>query len=250
LESRLRTGAIKFVYLVPTFQNPTGRTMPLERRQAVAELIRKYHILLVEDDPYSALRYRGEALPPIKQLAPEQVIYISTLSKVFAPGLRIGFCVAPESLRKWLVIVKQGIDLHTSTLGQALACEYIAGGHLQAHLPNIISLYRPKQEAMLSALENHFPKSFHWSRPEGGMFIWVQGPDGLDTVEVYHRAVERNVAFVPGRYFYSNADKGLETLRLNYTMADEPTLRRAIAVLADVFRSSGSRYRTSEHDVL
>src|SRR4030042_2008604 len=135
LEAALRRQKIKFVYLVPTFQNPTGRTLPLDRRLEIAGLIRKYNALLVEDDPYRALRYRGDPLPPIKSLAPEQVVYIGTMSKVLAPGLRVGYCIAPEALRKWLVIVKQGIDLHTGTLSQALAPEYLSGGHLQTHLP-------------------------------------------------------------------------------------------------------------------
>src|SRR5205085_8979443 len=143
----------KFVYLVPTFQNPTGRTLPLARRQQVAKIIQEHNTLLVEDDPYSDLRYQGNPVPPIQQFALEHVVYVSTLSKTFAPGLRIGFCVAPPLIRQWLVIVKQGVDLHTSTYNQALAAEYLAGGYLQRHLPNIINLYRPKQQAMLQALD-------------------------------------------------------------------------------------------------
>ncbi|MCB0186656.1 MAG: PLP-dependent aminotransferase family protein, partial [Caldilineaceae bacterium] len=135
LEAALRTESIKFLYLVPTFQNPTGRTLSIERRQAIAALLQEYGVLLVEDDPYRDLRYRGEALPPIKHFAPEHVVYVSTLSKTFAPGLRIGFCVAPKAVHRWLVITKQGVDLHTSTLNQALAAEYLAGGYLQQQLP-------------------------------------------------------------------------------------------------------------------
>lgn len=234
LESALIHNDIKFIYLVPTFQNPTGRTLTLERRMAVARLIQKHDTLLVEDDPYSALRYRGADLPSIKSLAPDHVIYVGTLSKVLAPGLRIGFSVAPEALRKWLVIVKQGIDLHTNTLGQALATEYLNGGHLQRHLPGILSLYKPRQEAMLAAISRFFPDSFDWSKPEGGMFIWCQGPAGTDMEAVYKRAVDRKVAFVPGRYFYARPDQGGETLRLNYTMSDERTLWQAIEILGEV----------------
>ena len=162
------------------------------------------------------------------------MIYVSTLSKVFAPGLRIGFCVAPPPIRKWLVIVKQGIDLHTNTLSQALATEYIIGQHLQDHLPKIIALYAPKQQAMLAAMERFFPTGFAWSRPEGGMFIWAVGPEGYDMVDLYHKAVARNVAFVPGTYFYAGQGQGMETMRLNFTMADEDTLTRAIQTLAEV----------------
>ena len=234
LEANLASGKIKFVYLVPTFQNPTGRTIPLERRREIAAIITRYNALLVEDDPYGSLRYRGRDIPPIKTLAPENVVYISTLSKVFAPGLRIGFCHAPAQIRKWLVIVKQGIDLHTSTFNQALAAEYIAGGFLERHLPKIIDLYRPRQEAMLSALDDYFPDDFRWSRPEGGMFLWVEGPQGFDMEDMYWKAVKRNVAFVPGKYFYTSQDEGIETMRLNYTMTDEKTINASIKILSEV----------------
>ena len=243
LEAALRQQKIKFIYLVPTFQNPTGRTLSMARRKAVAHLIQKYDALLVEDDPYSALRYRGDHLPPIKSLARDHVVYVGTLSKIFAPGLRIGYCVAPEPLRKWMVIVKQGIDLHTGTLGQALAAEYLSGDHLQSHLPKIIALYNPRQEAMLAAMERYFPPDFNWSRPEGGMFIWAHGPLGMDMAAVYTKAVARKVAFVPGQYFYAQPGQGLETLRLNFTMTDERTLKRAVAVLGDVLRDESSSLR-------
>ncbi len=234
LEANLASGKIKFVYLVPTFQNPTGRTIPLERRREIAAIITRYNALLVEDDPYGSLRYRGRDIPPIKTLAPENVVYISTLSKVFAPGLRIGFCHAPAQIRKWLVIVKQGIDLHTSTFNQALAAEYIAGGFLERHLPKIIDLYRPRQEAMLTALDDYFPDGFRWSRPGGGMFLWVEGPKGFDMEDIYWKAVKRNIAFVPGKYFYTSQDEGIETMRLNYTMTDEKTNNASIKILSEV----------------
>jgi len=238
LEKVLDGGGVKFIYLVPTFQNPTGRTIPLGRRKEIAAIIKAHNALLVEDDPYGSLRYRGEDVPTLKSLAPENVVYISTLSKVFAPGLRLGFCVPPEQIRNWLVIVKQGTDLHSSTFNQALAAEYIAGGYLARHLPNIINLYRPKQEAMLSALDSYFPDQFSWSRPEGGMFIWAEGPPGLDMEKLYWKAVEKNVAFVPGKYFYSSPGEGIETMRLNFTMTDEKTIDRSIKTLADVISSS------------
>lgn len=236
LERVLKNNDVKFIYLVPTFQNPTGRTIPLLRRIRIAEIIQKYHALLIEDDPYSPLRYRGEAIPTIHSLAPDNVVYISTLSKVFAPGLRIGFCIAPESIRNWLVIAKQGVDLHTGTFNQALAAEYIAGGFLDRQLPKILEHYAPRQEAMLTALDDHFPRGFTWSKPDGGMFIWLMGPKGLDMEEIYAKAIERNVAFVPGKFFFTDKEEGLETARLNYTMADEATINRAITILADIVK--------------
>lgn len=236
LEEVLKNNKIKFIYTVPTFQNPTGRSLSLERRKKIANIIIKYGALLVEDDPYSNLRYTGEAVPAIRTFAPDNVLYITTLSKVLAPGLRIGVCVAPEVISRWMVITKQGVDLHTSTFSQAIAAEYIGGGYLEEQLPNIIELYRPKHAAMLSALDRFFPESFTFSRPEGGMFIWAEGPSGLDLEKVYPKAIERNVAFVPGKYFYTEQGEGLATMRLNFTMNEVPVIESAIELLGGVLK--------------
>ena len=243
LEVALERQAIKFVYLIPTFQNPSGRTLPLRRRRAIADLIQRFDSLLVEDDPYGDLRYRGAPIAPIKTLAPDHVVYISTLSKVFAPGLRVGFCLAPPRIRQWLVLAKQGVDLHTSTFNQALAAEYLAGGHLNRHLPRIIALYRPRQEALLEAMQGSLPEAFTWSKPDGGMFVWVQGPRGMDMEVMNQRAIVRHTAFVPGNHFYARPGEGRETLRLNYTMANEAMLKRAVAVLGEVFSDARVRRR-------
>jgi 2-aminoadipate transaminase len=234
LDRLLGRERVKFVYLIPNFQNPTGRTLAGDRRRALAEILIRRNVLLVEDDPYGDLRYRGTPLPPVQTLAPEHVVYCGSMSKIFAPGLRVGYVVAPEPIRRWMVLAKQGIDLHTSTLTQALASEYIAGGFLDRHLPDILGIYRPKQEAMLLALDRHMPPAWRWTRPDGGMFIWLEGPDGTDTEALYHRAVERGVAYVPGRFFFTEPGEGNATMRLNYTMSDAPTLDRAVGLLAGV----------------
>ena len=236
----LAAGAVKFVYLVPTFQNPTGRTIPLKRRQEIAEIISRHGALLIEDDPYSDLRYRGNPLPPIKSMAPDNVVYISTFSKILAPGLRIGFAAAPRLIREWLVRVKQGTDLHTGTLAQALAAEYLGAGHLDRQLPRIRSIYGPRQTAMLDALAAFFPENVRWSRPEGGMFLWAEGPAGMDMEAVYHRAVMRNTAFGPGKYFFAHPGEGGHTMRLNYTMSDESQIRAAVKILGEEL-ARGSR---------
>lgn len=234
LDSLLEAEAVKFVYLVPTFQNPTGRTLSLARRREVAEILQRRGALLIEDDPYSDLRYVGERVPPIRAFAPDHVIYASTLSKTFAPGLRVGFCVAPDNaIRRWLVIARQGVDLHTSTLAQALSSEYIAGGHLERQLPRILGLYGPRREAMLAALASHLPEGFRWTRPQGGMFIWVEGPPGLDAERLNDRCLARGVAFVPGKFFFAAEGPGSATLRMNFTAADGETIARAIGVIAD-----------------
>lgn len=237
LEKILKNEDVKFIYLVPTFQNPTGKSIPQERRIEISKIIEKYDALLLEDNPYSSLRYRGESIKPISSLIPDNAIYISTLSKIFAPGLRLGYFVAPELIRKWLTLAKQGIDLHTSSLNQALAAEYLCGGHLKKQISKIIDLYRPKQEAMLNALEKYMPEEYTWTKPEGGMFIWVEGPKHLDMKEINLEAIKRGIAFVPGEVFYSDDNRGKNTLRLNFTMIDPITIEKAIIKLAKLFKS-------------
>lgn len=236
LEKVLRRCQVKFIYLVPTFQNPTGRTIPMKRRMRIAEIIQSHGALLVEDDPYSDLRYRGEPIPPIKSFAPDHVVYIGTLSKILAPGLRVGFCVAPDPIRDWLVKVKQATDLHTGTFAQAISNEYLTCGYLDHHLPRILSMYRPKQTAMLTAMENHFPGNVRWSRPEGGMFIWAEAPEGVDMEAVYHESILRNVAFVPGKHFYAPGMKETSGMRLNFTMSTEADIEKAIKTLGEVLK--------------
>ncbi len=236
MEAVIKEHRPKMVYLVPTFQNPTGRTVPLERRQRIAAIAQATDTLIIEDDPYGQLRYRGEFVTPIAAMAPEHVVYCGSFSKVFAPGLRVGFYIAPQLVEEWLVRAKQGVDLHTSSFSQALAAEFVAGGYLKEHLPKIIELYRPKQEAMLTAMDEFFPQSFTWSQPEGGMFIWAEGPPGMDALKLYDEAINNQVAFVPGRYFYTEEGAGSNTLRLNFTMVDEATIRAAIERLATAMK--------------
>ncbi len=236
LENVLKNNRIKFIYLVPTFQNPAGLTLSLQRRPVIADILRRYDALAIEDDPYSELRYSGQSVLPLWTFAPERVIYLGTFSKIFSPGLRIGYYIAPAEVQTAMLKAKQGVDLNTSTLGQALAAEYLSGGHLDRQLPKIIDLYRPRQKAMLDALADFFPAGFSWSKPEGGMFIWAEGPKGLDTEKLYYKAIEANVAYVPGRFFFFRDDQGLNTMRLNFTMSSETVIREAIERLAGVIR--------------
>lgn len=234
LDRILAQNEVSLVYLVPTFQNPTGRTLPLERRKAIAEIVRRHDVLLLEDDPYSALRYVGEQQPPIHAFAPEQTVYTSTFSKILSPGLRLGFTVAPKALSRWLVIAKQGVDLHTNTFGQAIAAEYLEGGHLKGHLPRILELYAERRTAMLAALDECFPPGYRWTEPEGGMFVWVQGPEDVDAEELYDRCIDRMVAFVPGKFFYiADVPGAAATLRLNFTNVDEATIEQAVGVIGE-----------------
>jgi len=223
-------------YLMPTFQNPSGRTMSLLRRQQIAALLQRSSGLMIEDDPYSALRFDGSPLPALISLCPEKVVYLGTLSKVFAPGMRIGFCIAPAQLFPWLVKAKQGTDLHTSTLAQALASEYVNSGSLDLQIPKILSLYRTRRDAMQQALAMHFPSCFTWSRPEGGMFFWLQGPPGFDAQQMLPCALQAKVAYVAGNAFSPHADADcLRSLRLNFTLPNEDQISQGIARLANIF---------------
>ena len=151
--------------------------------------------------------------------------------------MKIGFYAAPKFLREWLVLVKQGVDLHTSTFNQALAAEYLEGDYLAAHLPRIIDIYKPRQRAMLDALTRMLPRGFSCAPSDGGMFLWVTGPRGFKALSLYDKAIENGVAFVPGQFFYTNPEEGLETMRLNYTMADEATIETGIKKLTDAIRA-------------
>ncbi|MFH1195584.1 MAG: PLP-dependent aminotransferase family protein [bacterium] len=236
MEDILKLYPVKFIYTIPTFQNPSGKTIGIKRREQIAGNIKKYGALLIEDDPYSALRYKGEPVATIKSLAPENVIYVSTISKIFAPGMRIGFYVAPEIIGRWLVIAKQGIDLHACTYTQALAAEYLSGGYVPKQVEKIKKIYAPKLQTMLNSLEEYFPDDFKWSKPEGGMFLWVEGPKGMDMEKVYPKAIEKGIGYVPGKFFFPNPGDGLETMRLNFTNVSEEQIRYAIKTLAEVLK--------------
>lgn len=236
LEEVLKNNKIKFVYTVPTFQNPSGKTIKLKRREQIAEIIKRYDALLVEDDPYSALRYSGEPLPTIKSMAPDNVVYVSTFSKIFAPGLRLGYFVAPESFGRWMVIVKQGVDLNTCTFTQALASEYLIGGYLPKQMEKTIAIYKPKLNVMINAIEDYFPKGFKWVKPDGGMFLWVEGPKGLDMEQVCFETIKKKVGFVAGKFFYPDPNDGIETMRLNFTNVSAEQIIYAMKTIAEVVK--------------
>ncbi len=212
----------RFLYTVATFQNPTGVTMSLERRHALLDIAERYGLPIVEDDPYGELRYSGETLPSISALdiarhgEPRHVLYTSTFSKLLAPGLRVGWVIAPEEVRRRIVQVKQGIDLHTGSLAQGIAYEACRDGLLDRTIPKIRDLYQARRDAMLAELAATMPTGVRWTKPDGGMFLWVTLPAGKDATELLARAIERHVAFVPGSSFHANGG-GENTLRLNFS---------------------------------
>ncbi len=228
---------VKFVYTVSTFQNPMGVTMSVERRERLVELAREYDFLIVEDGPYSELRYSGEPVPPIKHFDHEgRVIYLGTFSKILAPGFRLGWVAAhPHFIRK-MEIAKQAVDLCTNTLAQVIAWKYVEDGYLDRHIPRIVEFYRPRRDAMLEALEEYMPEGVEWTKPDGGMFIWVTLPEGIDTKLMMEKAVAKGVAYVPGEAFFAHRDVK-NTMRLNFTYVPEEKIREGVKRLAEVIEA-------------
>jgi DNA-binding transcriptional MocR family regulator len=221
-----RAHGAKVAYLIPTFQNPTGRTMPAERRAAVAEAAAQAGLWLVEDDPYSALRLEGEDVDLLAASAPERTIVIQTLSKVLSPGLRIGYLRAPKALYGPLTVAKQAADLHTSTVAQMAAERWLASHDLGAHIRSLGAHYRPRRDALLAGLEEHLPAGSRCTHPQGGLFIWVRLPDGHDAEAILARAIAAGIAFVPGRYFYAGEPER-NTLRVSFATATPAELTEA-----------------------
>ncbi|MEK7324450.1 MAG: PLP-dependent aminotransferase family protein, partial [Chloroflexota bacterium] len=234
LDEALRSGP-KFMYILPNFQNPSGVTLSLERRKALVELADKYGIPLVEDDPYGQLRYEGDHLPPLIVLDRQthgirldngyklgNVIYMSTFSKTLAPGLRLGWIVAPPEVIAKLVQLKQGADLHTSTFTQMVAYEAARGGFLDEHIKKLRQVYHERRDVMLEALSEFFPPEVSWTRPAGGLFLWARLPERMDSTRLLEAALRQKVAFVPGNAFFAGSADFAESnryLRLNFSNA-------------------------------
>ncbi len=238
----------KFVYVLPNFHNPAGTTLALARRLRLVEMASRCGVPLVEDDPYGQLRYEGLHLPPLFQIDAEHrrsakgqaafdggVIYLGTLSKVLAPGLRLGWIVAPEAVIAKLVQFKQGADLQTATFNQMLAYEVARGGFLDRHIREIRRIYDERRRAMLAALARHFPDDVRWTRPSGGLFLWVTLPPGIDSAELLERALEERVAFIPGAPFYAGGG-GAGSLRLNFSYCTPQKIEEGVARLGRLLR--------------
>lgn len=209
-----------FLYVLPNFHNPAGTTLPLERRIKLADIATKLNIAVVEDDPYGQLRYEGKDIPPICNLIPERTIYLGTFSKTMAPGLRLGWIVAPESLMKRLIQAKQGCDLHTGTLVQYIANDICQRGILKPHIKKIRRVYKKRRDTMLEAMAEFWPEECQWTDPEGGLFLWARVPESIDTdIFLREKVIQEKVAYVPGINFYPNADGGNTAMRLNFSYA-------------------------------
>jgi 2-aminoadipate transaminase len=250
LEAALRVGP-KFMYVLPNFQNPGGTTLPLERRLEVVRLSNKYGIPVVEDDPYGALRFEGEHLPPLVALDSDfqenagsngrgymegNVVYLGTFSKTLAPGLRLGWVVAPVEIIDQLVMAKQGVDLHTATFNQMLAWELVKDGFMDEHVRVIRRVYGERRDVMLAALERLFPDGCSWTHPEGGLFLWARVPEWIDTAELLTEAVQARVAYVPGFAFYAEPGHGGNTMRLNFSNAQPAQIEEGIRRLGELLK--------------
>jgi 2-aminoadipate transaminase len=241
----------KFIYTVPSFQNPAGVTLSAERRRRLVAIARERELLVVEDNPYGLLRYEGEPLDPLYKLdGGDYVLYLGTLSKILSPGIRLGWLVAPPPVMEKVVLGKQATDLCTSTLTQYFVAEYFAEGRWREYVASLIEIYRSRRDAMLDALARHLPPQARWSRPEGGLFLWATLPDYLDTTDLLARALRDNVAFVPGAAAYVDG-AGSSSMRLNFSGSNEDEIVEGIRRIGEVITEQVALYGsiTGEHRI-
>jgi 2-aminoadipate transaminase len=218
----------KFIYSVPTFQNPAGVTMSLERRRRLVELARARELLVIEDNPYGLLRFDGESLPPLYQLdGGDFVLYIGTFSKILSPGIRLGWAVVPPPVMEKVVLGKQAADLCTSTLTQYFVREYFGDGNWREYIQSLVEIYRSRRDAMIEALGRYFPTQASWTEPDGGLFIWATLPPFIDTSDLLAKALREDVAFVPGQAAYVDG-RGRSSMRLNFSAGSEDEIREGI----------------------
>ena len=234
IESLVREGKkIKFFYIIPDFQNPSGETLSLAGRSELVALARKYDFMIVEDSPYRELRYEGDPVATIYSLAPERTIHLCSFSKIFAPGLRLGWIVAAENILNKIYECKQSLDLCAPIFDQYLMVEFMNSGMLEENLPKSIELYRKKRDLMLSLLEKYMPKGVSWTHPEGGLFLFLTLPEDMDTVALYEKALKAGVAYVAGSFFYVDGSHR-NTLRLNFSFIETSRMEEGIQILASL----------------
>jgi 2-aminoadipate transaminase len=243
LEKARRSGLhVKFIYTVPNFQNPAGVTLVAERRRELLEMAREFDLVIVEDNPYGMLRFEGEPLPSLAALeqeggdgGPGRVVYLGTFSKIFAPGVRLGWVHAQPGILHKINVGKQGADLCSSNLSQMMIASYFQNADWRAYVKRLTAMYRERRDAMLDALAEFMPKEVHWTHPEGGLFVWATLPSYLDATAMLPRAIARNVAYVPGEGFYAGGS-GKNNMRLNFSFVESEKIRRGIELLSEVIR--------------
>lgn len=240
LEAKIKEHNPKMLYTIPTFQNPTGRTLPVDRRKKVAELSSQYNFIVLEDDPYCDLRYSGEAVPNIKTFDKTgNVVLLNSFAKIISPGLRVGTVLAEHEIIQKLTVAKQGADTHTSNLSQEICAEFLNRKLLPGHLEKIQPIYEVRLNTMLKAIQKYFPEGTKYTEPEGGLFIWVELPGKPDVLELFKKAAsEYKVAFVPGIHFCKNQEDGIRHLRLNFSSSSPVQIEEGMKRLGELFSIS------------
>ena len=228
---------IKFLYMIPDFQNPSGETLTLEERKVLVQLAEEYDFLIVEDSPYRELRYEGEDVPTMYSLSPDRVLLLGSFSKIFAPGFRLGWILGAPDLLDKIYVCKQSLDLCPPIMDQYIAAEFLESGRLDANLKNSIALYKRKRDLLLSLLNEFMPQGVTWTHPEGGLFLFLTMPEGFNTVKFYDIALDNDVAYVAGTFFRTDG-KGLNTMRMNFSFLDEEKMRAGVEVLARIIKEN------------
>ena len=232
---RSEESEVKFIYVIPDFNNPSGKTMTLEERKELVRLARELDCLIVEDSPYRELRYEGEPVTSIRELAPERTLQLGSFSKIFAPGFRLGWIIGPEELLEQIYVCKQCLDLCPPVFDQYLAAEFLSSGALDRNLQRSVTVYRRRRDKMVSLLEKYMPEGVSWTYPEGGLFLWLTLPEGMDTVALYDRALAAGVAYVAGSFFFKDGSHR-NTMRLNFSFIEETKMEPGIKLLASLLR--------------
>ena len=227
---------VKFLYMIPDFQNPSGESLTLEERQMLVSLAQQHDFLIVEDSPYRELRYEGEHIPTMYSLAPDHVIHLGSFSKIFAPGFRLGWALAHPDILDKIYVCKQSLDLCPPIFDQYVAAEFLLSGKLDANLVKTIALYKGKRDLLLGLLERHMPEGVQWTHPEGGLFLFLTMPEGFDAVKFYDKALDAGVAYVAGEFFHPDRS-GKNTMRLNFSFMSPERISEGIRLLADLLGS-------------
>ena len=226
----------KFIYVIPDFNNPSGETMTLRQREEIVALARELDVIIVEDSPYRELRYSGEEVPSIYSLAPERTLHLGSFSKIFAPGFRLGWIIGPEEVLEQIYICKQALDLCPPVLDQYMAAEFLSSGALDANLVKTKAEYRRRRDLMVSLLEKYMPSGVTWTYPEGGLFLFLTLPEGIDTIALYDEALTRGVAYVAGSFFYLDGSHR-NTMRLNFSFVAEEKMEPGVKLLGEIIKS-------------
>ena len=228
---------VKFLYMIPDFQNPSGESLTLEERQMLVDLAAEYDFLIVEDSPYRELRYEGEPVPTMYSLSPDRVIHLGSFSKIFAPGFRLGWAIAHPDLLDKIYVCKQSLDLCPPIFDQYVAAEFLESGRLDANLTRSIELYKGKRDLLLRLLEEHMPEGVSWTHPEGGLFLFLTMPEGFDAVKFYDTALDSGVAYVAGEFFHPDGS-GKNTMRMNFSFMTPERIAEGVKLLASLLRET------------